>query len=120
MKEDKRDNFDLMIFFAPFTPNKLIRDCAKNPGTKYLDSKGDFKNRCPVKMTKIFQLHPLAKIVRYSAMSACTCTSTWDSGSRPLYGPRFADITAHKLTRVVAASRTSRYIIIYNEIQIKI
>jgi len=29
-------------------------------------------------------------------------------------------ITAHKLTMVGAASRTSGYIIIYNEIQIKI
>ena len=58
-------------FLRLFTPNKLIRGCAKNPGTKYLESDGDFRNRCPVKMTQIFQLHPLAKIVRYSAMSTC-------------------------------------------------
>ena len=92
MKEDKRENFDLKMrsFLRLFTPNKLIRECAKNPGTKYLDSKGDFKNRCPVKMTKFFQLHPLAKIVRYSAIDeyVCTCTCTWDAGSRSLDGPR--------------------------------
>ena len=58
-------------FLRLFTPNKLIRECAKNPGTKYLESNGDFRNRCLVKMTKIFQLHPLAKIVRYGAMSTC-------------------------------------------------
>jgi len=27
--------------------------------------------RCPVKMTKIFQLHPLATVVRFSALSTC-------------------------------------------------
>jgi len=31
----------------------------------------DFENRCSVKLTKIFQLHLLAKIVRYSALSTC-------------------------------------------------
>ena len=46
-----------------------MRECAKMSGTKCLDRKWDFENRCPVKMTKIFQLHPLAKIVRYSALS---------------------------------------------------
>jgi len=73
MKEDKRENFALKMrsFLRFFTPNKLIRECAKNPGSKYLESNGDFRNRCPVKMTKIFQLHPLAKIVRYSSMSTC-------------------------------------------------
>ena len=48
-----------------------MRECAKKSGTKCLDRTGDFENRCPVKMTKIFQLHPLAKIVRYSALSTC-------------------------------------------------
>ena len=48
-----------------------MRECSKKSGTKCLDRKGDFENRCPVKMTNIFQLHPLAKIVDYSALSTC-------------------------------------------------
>ena len=46
-------------------------ECAKKSDTKCLVWKGNFENRCPVKMTKIFQLHPLAKIVGYSALSTC-------------------------------------------------
>jgi len=48
-----------------------MRECAKKSGTKCLNRNGDFENRCLVKMTKIFQLHPMAKIVRYSALSTC-------------------------------------------------